>query len=278
MTVELTIRLFATLKDRAGSERIHVSLPDGPLTAADVLAAVAADYPVLAPALRSALVAINRAFAGPETPVAAGDEVALFPPVSGGGFAAGERGGGGAGEEESQSPGPLREGSLPPRPVGEGQGEASLPTYFAVTPDPLDLEAIHARLGGPEIGALVSFTGFVRGRTQRDGLPPETLQLDYEAYEDMATEKMAQIAREIWTRWPMVRGVALVQRLGRLEVGDVTTFVACAGRHRDEGVFEAARYGIDRLKEIVPVWKKEIGADRSVWVEGHYRPTPDDNR
>ena len=69
----------------------------------------------------------------------------------------------------------------------------------------------------------------------------------------------------------------LAQRLGRLDVGDVTTFVACAGRHRDEGVFEAARYGIDRLKEIVPVWKKEIGANRSVWVEGHYRPTPDDN-
>ena len=249
--MELDIRLFATLKDRAGRERIHVSLPDGPLTTADVLAAVAADYPALAPALRSALVAVNRAFAGPETPVVAGDEVALFPPVSGG------QGGSGAGEQ--------------------GRVAQPHPTYFAITPDPLDLEAIHARLGGPEIGAIVSFTGFVRGRTQRDGLPPETLRLEYEAYEDMATAKMAQIAREIWARWPMVRGVALVQRLGRLEVGDVTTFVACAGRHRDEGVFEAARYGIDRLKEIVPVWKKEIGADRSVWVEGHYRPTPDDN-
>ena len=249
--MELDIRLFATLKDRAGRERIHVSLPDGPLTTADVLAAVAADYPALAPALRSALVAVNRAFAGPETPVVAGDEVALFPPVSGG------QGGSGAGEQ--------------------GRVAQPHPTYFAITSDPLDLEAIHARLGGPEIGAIVSFTGFVRGQTQRDGLPPETLRLEYEAYENMATEKMAQIAREIWARWPLVRGVALVQRLGRLEVGDVTTFVACAGRHRDEGVFEAARYGIDRLKEIVPVWKKEIGADRSVWVEGDYRPTPEDN-
>ena len=78
-TMELDIRLFATLKDRAGRERIHVSLPDGPLTTADVLAAVAADYPVLAPALRSALVAVNRAFAGPAPPVAAGGEAALFP-------------------------------------------------------------------------------------------------------------------------------------------------------------------------------------------------------
>ena len=85
---------------------------------------------------------------------------------------------------------------------------------------------------------------------------------------------MGQIAREIWARWPEVRGVALVQRLGPVWRGwSTTTFVACAGAHRDVGVFEAARYGIDRLKEIVPVWKKEVGADRSVWVEGHYRPT-----
>ncbi len=225
-------------------------------TAADVLATVAADYPALAPALRSALIAVNRAFAGAETPVRAGDEVALFPPVSGGALSL-----------------TLSQGERGPEPEGEGLH----PTYFAVTTAPLDLDAIHARLSGPEIGAIVSFTGFVRGQTQRDGLPPETLYLDYEAYEGMAEDKMAQIAREIWVRWPLVRGVALVQRLGRLDVGAVTTFVACAGRHRDEGVFEAARYGIDRLKEIVPVWKKEVGADRSTWVEGHYRPTPEDN-
>jgi len=253
VTIELTIRLFATLKDRAGGDRIHVMLPDNPTTVTALLDAVRERYPALAPALPSALVAVNRAFAGPETPVGAADEVALFPPVSG--------------------------GHLPPSP-GEGWGEGHAfphPTYFAVAPEPLDIEAVHARLGGPEIGAIVSFTGFVRGQTRRDGLPPETLHLDYEAYEDMAEEKMAQIAREIWARWPEVRGVALVQRLGRLEVGQVTTFVACAGRHRDQGVFEAARYGIDRLKEIVPVWKKEVGADRGVWVEGHYRPTPADN-
>ncbi len=247
MSVELEIRLFATLKDRAGSDRIRVELPDRAATAADVIRAVAAGYPALAPALPSALLAVNRAFAAPDTPVKAGDEVALFPPVSGG------------------------QGDAP---AGEG---ADFATYFAVSPDPLDIDAVHARLGGPDIGAIVSFTGFVRGRTRRDGLPAETLHLEYEAYEAMAVEKMAQIAGEIRARWPMVCGVALVQRLGRLGVGEVTTFVACAGRHRDQGVFEAARYGIDRLKEIVPVWKKEVGADRSVWVEGHYRPTTADN-
>ncbi len=234
--MEITIRLFATLKDRVQSEYIKVSLPSDPSTVATLLDAVGADYPALAPALRSSLVAVNRAFAGPDTPVAAGDEVAIFPPVSGG---------------NEQSP---------------------HPTYFAVTFEPFDIEAIHARLTGPEIGAVVSFTGFVRGRTQRDGLPEETLYLDYEAYETMAEEKMAQIAREIWARWPEVRGVALVQRLGRVDIGGNTTLVACAGAHRDVGVFEAARYGIDRLKEIVPVWKKEVGAGRSLWIEGHYHP------
>ncbi|RIK23718.1 MAG: hypothetical protein DCC51_02745 [Anaerolineae bacterium] len=241
--MEIEVRLFATLKDRAGSGRIRVALPADSTTVAKLLDAVAADYPALAPALPSTLVSVNRSFAGHETPVSAADEVALFPPVSGGA----------------------------PDMAG------LFLTHFALTEEPFDIEAIHARLSGPEIGAIVSFTGFVRGRTRREGLPTETLQLDYEAYESMAMEKMAQIADEIRSRWPEVRGVALVQRLGRVGVGEHTTFVACAGAHRDVGIFEAARYGIDRLKEIVPVWKKEIGADRSVWVEGHYRPTIADN-
>ena len=88
---------------------------------------------------------------------------------------------------------------------------------------------------------------------------------------------MRQIALEIWERWPLVKGIAIVQQLGKLTVGDHTTFVACASGHRDQGVFDAARYGIDRLKEIVPVWKKEVGPDESVWVEGHYHPTVEDN-
>jgi len=238
--MELEIRLFATLKDLARSDSIRISLPAESVTVRAMLDAVRQAYPALAPALPTSLVAVNRAFAGPETLIAIGDEVALFPPVSG--------------------------GDVEP-----------YPTYFAVTANPLDLAAIQARLVGPEIGAVVSFTGFVRGQTRRDGLPPETLHLDYEAYEAMAEEKMAQIAREIWSRWPAVRGVALVQRVGRLEVGEVTTFVACAGGHRDQGAFEAARYGIDRLKEIVPVWKKEVGTDRSLWIEGHYQPTTADN-
>ncbi len=240
--MDVQIKLFATLKDKAGSNKITVTVAE-PATVTTLLEAVGAAYPALQTSLPIALVSVNKAFAGEDTAVSPGDEVALFPPVSG----------------------------------GSGEAELPHPTYFAVTTEPLDIEAIYAQLTSPEIGAVVSFTGFVRGQTQRDGLPPETIYLEYEAYNEMAELKMAQIAREIWEKWPLVKGIAIVQRIGRLDISENTTFVACASGHRDQGVFDAARYGIDRLKEIVPVWKKEVGEDESVWVEGHYRPTEADN-
>lgn len=239
--MEFEVRLFASLKDRAGAERVAVKV-DNPATVKQLTEALAASYPKLEAALPSALVAVNHDFAFPDTPLAAGDEVALFPPVSG----------------------------------GATTDEMPHPTYFDVTGDKLDVEAITSCLLEPEVGAVVFFQGSVRGETQRTGLPDQTIFLEYEAYEQMARQKMAQIAREIWERWPLVRGVAIVQRIGKLDVGETTTFVACAAGHRDQGAFEAARYGIDRLKEIVPIWKKEVGADRSVWVEGDYHPTTAD--
>lgn len=89
---------------------------------------------------------------------------------------------------------------------------------------------------------------------------------------------MRQVADEIRARWPSVEGVAVVQRIGPLDPGTPTVLIACTAAHRDTGVFEAARYGIDRLKEIVPVWKKEIGPNGEVWVEGHYQPASADRR
>ncbi len=238
--MEITVRLFATLKDSAGRGRVTTRVAE-PASVESLLQALARDFPMLAPGLPTAVVAVNRVFAERETPVQAGDEVAIFPPVSGGNAAY-------------------------PHPV-----------YFSLAAEPPDLAAIHRHLAGPDVGAIVTFSGTVRGQTARDGLPPETISLEYEAYEEMALERMGQIAREIWAAWPRVKGVAIVQRIGTLTVGDATTLVACAAGHRDEGAFEAARYGIDRLKEIVPVWKKEISRDHQVWVEGVYQPGPADN-
>lgn len=83
---------------------------------------------------------------------------------------------------------------------------------------------------------------------------------------------MKQVADEIRARWPVVEGVAIVQRIGKLYPRTPTVLIACTAAHRDTGVFEAARYGIDRLKEIVPIWKKEVSPDGEFWVEGEYIP------
>ncbi len=242
MPIELEIKLFATLRDRAGRNRVVVSVPE-PASVESLLEVTGKKYPELAPALPTSLVAVNKAYASLETILKPGDEIALFPPVSGG-----------------------------------SSGARQFPTLFLVTSDKIDVDDLYRHLAQPDVGAIVTFCGFVRGETQRAGLPSETLHLEYEAYEEMASSKMAQIAEEIWEHFPLGKGIAIVQRIGRLDIGQTTTLVACAAAHRDQGAFEAARYGIDRLKEIVPVWKKEVGADHSLWIEGHYRPTIDDNR
>jgi molybdopterin synthase catalytic subunit len=147
------------------------------------------------------------------------------------------------------------------------------PTIIFLTEIDLDLNALLAQITLPTTGASAIFTGMVRGQTLC-GDAYETTYLDYEAYQPMAETKMRQIADEIRQKWPTIEGIAIIQRIGRLYPGMPTTLIACTSAHRDSGVFEAARYGIDRLKEIVPVWKKEIGSQGEEWVEGHYRPKP----
>ncbi len=148
---------------------------------------------------------------------------------------------------------------------------ATYPTICIITEDTLDLNAITTQIAAPTTGAVVIFTGIVREMTTR-GEAHETTYLEYEAYQPMAEATMRQIADEIRARWPSVEGIVLVQRIGHLEPGTPTTAIACAAPHRDSGVFEAARYGIERLKEIVPVWKKEVGPQGQKWVEGTHRP------
>jgi molybdopterin synthase catalytic subunit len=150
---------------------------------------------------------------------------------------------------------------------------AELPTIFEITESELDLNDLLAQITLPSSGAAALFTGMVRGVTER-GEAHHTLYLEYEAYRPMAEAKMKQVAEEIRQRWPSVQGIAIVQRIGRLYPCTPTVLIACTAAHRDTGVFEAARYGIDRLKEIVPVWKKEVGPNGETWVEGDYIPRP----
>jgi molybdopterin synthase catalytic subunit len=147
------------------------------------------------------------------------------------------------------------------------------PTIYSVTESEIDLNSLLAQITLTSTGAAAIFTGMVRGETGR-GNPHATVYLEYEAYIPMAESKMKQVADEIRLRWPTVEGIAIVQRIGKLYPETPTVLIACTAAHRDTGVFEAARYGIDRLKEIVPVWKKEVGPDGEEWVEGDYRPEP----
>jgi molybdopterin synthase catalytic subunit len=148
-----------------------------------------------------------------------------------------------------------------------------LPTLVAITEDEIDLNALIAEVTLDSTGASAIFTGMVRGITTREN-PHETVYLEYESYKPMAEAKMSQVANEIRSRWPAVEGIAIVQRIGRLYPRTPTVLIACTAAHRDTGVFEAARYGIDRLKEIVPVWKKEVGPTGETWIEGEYIPKP----
>lgn len=147
------------------------------------------------------------------------------------------------------------------------------PTIFSITEDEIDLNDLVDRITLPSTGAAAIFTGMVRGVTARDN-PHETVYLEYEAYKPMAEAKMKQVADEIRAKWPVIEGIAIVQRIGRLYPRTPTVLIACSSAHRDTGVFDAARYGIDRLKEIVPVWKKEVGPQGEEWVEGDYIPKP----
>jgi len=147
------------------------------------------------------------------------------------------------------------------------------PTIYSITEDEIDLDALLAAITLKSTGAAAIFTGMVRGVTSR-GDAHETVYLEYESYVPMAEAKMKQVADEIRERWPTIEGIAIVQRIGRLYPKTPTVLIACTAAHRDTGVFDAARYGIDRLKEIVPVWKKEVGPNGEEWVEGEYVPKP----
>jgi molybdopterin synthase catalytic subunit len=134
-----------------------------------------------------------------------------------------------------------------------------------ITRDPLDEAAVNElrrALAHPSVGGVVAFEGVVRDTNKGKRIR----YLEYEAYPEMAEAEMARIAAEVTRRWGADR-VALVHRVGRLEIGEcsVVAMVACA--HRAEA-FEACRYAIDTLKSTVPIWKKEIAEDGEEWIEG----------
>jgi molybdopterin synthase catalytic subunit len=189
-------------------------------------------FPRLREMASSIVLARNHEFATTGEPLSEGDEVALLPPVSGGSL--------------------LHEISDP-----EGH-------FFALTRDPINPRQLEARVLEGYDGAIVTFQGVVRNNTRGRA----TIRLEYECYEAMAIRKMAEIGREIAAQHSISR-IAMVHRLGTMEIGEASVVIVVAAPHR-KPAFDASLEGINRLKRLVPVWKKEFFADGEVWVEGEW--------
>lgn len=133
---------------------------------------------------------------------------------------------------------------------------------FKITENFIAPDALHNSVLKDYNGAIATFAGVVRNNS-RD---KRTDYLVYEAYKDMAEKKMAEIGDAVKERWH-IDDIAVLHRIGRLEIGEISVLIAVGSPHRAEA-FEVCRYFIDRLKEVVPIWKKEVGQDGEVWIEG----------
>lgn len=187
-------------------------------------------FPGLAKMRGALLTAVNEEVRDRAWRLADGDEVAFLPPVSG--------------------------GSLP---SGNGSGGAD---FFLITRDPIPTARLAESLKAPEDGAAVVFEGIVRNHLGQR----RTLYLEYEAYERMAVTKMTEIGDEARARFAVDR-IGIVHRLGRIEINETSVAIIVTAEHR-RAAFEACHFLIDRLKQVVPIWKKEYFEGGAVWAEG----------
>jgi len=159
---------------------------------------------------------------------------------------------------------PLREGDevafMPPVSGGASKD------FFRITRAPIFAAELARELSAPEDGAIVVFEGIVRNHSRGRA----TLYLEYEAYEPMAIGKMEELGREAKQKFA-IDGIGMIHRLGRLEIGETSVAIIVTAEHR-RAAFEACQFAIDRLKQVVPIWKKEYFADGAVWAEGEGHP------
>jgi molybdopterin synthase catalytic subunit len=209
--MQITVMLFAMLRERAGARELTLELPDG-ASVRDALAELgdlAAGLPLV--------MAVNREYAPEDHVLDPGDELALIPPVSG--------------------------------------GEAAV-VHARVTGEPLSLDALAARVRDPRAGAVVTFQGVTR----------DVDRLEYEAYVEMAEERIGAIVAEALERHGLCAAAA-EHRVGEVPLCEPSVTVAASAAHRGEA-FAGAREIIDRIKSEAPIWKKEVEGGKGRWVEG----------
>jgi molybdopterin synthase catalytic subunit/molybdopterin converting factor small subunit len=232
--MRVRVLFFGQLKEIVGRGEDYAELVDG-ARLEDLFASYGQRYPRLAGFRHSVVASVNQSFADWASPLAMGDEVAFLPPVSGG----------------AGTPAVARSEAV-----------------VELVRERIQTGEISARLKAPEDGAIVVFEGIVRNESQGR----RTLYLEYQAYEAMALKQMGVIAAAMRSQFG-ADSVALVHRLGRLEIGETSVLIAVTAAHR-RAAFEACRYGIDTLKRTVPIWKKEYFEDGAVWAQGEVPPPP----
>ena len=226
--MQINVKLFAGLKDIVGGD-LEESFEGTEVTVAQLTQQLAASHPKLEPYLTGLAVAVNEEYIlGNSELLHDGDEVALIPPISGGG-------------------------------ISEGSTETP---HYLVTADELDPKALRDLVRSDLSGAVVVFEGVVRNR--HEGYDVE--RIEYEAYDSMAVKQLQAVAEAILKELP-VHDIAVHHRTGNVEIGEVSLLVAVSSEHRAEA-FAAALRVVDRVKESVPVWKKEFAPDGAIWQEG----------
>ena len=226
--MRVRVLFFGRLKDIVGTAEEQAELSDG-ARVEDLFERYGRSFPELAKFRASVVASVNQEFAEWRKPLAAGDEIAFLPPVSGGAMSA---------------------------------GAAVEDDLYGLVRTTIETAEIVSQLKAAPDGAVVVFEGIVRnhsaGRT--------TLYLEYEAYEAMAMGKMREIGAEMRQKFS-IRRFAMIHRLGRLEIGETAVLIAVCSAHR-AAAFDACRFGIDTLKRNVPIWKKEFFRDGASWAEG----------
>ncbi|HEX8890084.1 MAG TPA: molybdopterin converting factor subunit 1 [Pyrinomonadaceae bacterium] len=237
-TIHVHVLFFGAAREVAGHDEVDLNLRS-PATAANAFAEILSRYPELRRFGRSLLFAVNQEYARGEMEVREGDELAIFPPVSGG-----------AGEPDAESE----------------KHEAVEPDFFELTTEPIDVGAVARRVVPPVCGATVTLDGYVREWTRGR----RTLYLIYEAYAPMALSEMRRLGREAHERFEIAH-IGVVHRTGCLEIGETSVCISVSAPHR-RTAFEACEWAIRELKRTVPIWKKEFYEDGEVWVEGEGAP------
>jgi molybdopterin synthase catalytic subunit len=227
--IRVCVLFFGGAKDIAGTNSLELALAS-PAQLSDASVALFDKFPELKRFGRSLLLAVNQEYAEPNTQIKANDEIAVFPPVSGG---------------------------------SETICDYRCPNdFFELTTDAIDVGAVARRVVLPECGATVTLDGYARKWTSGR----ETDHLIYEAYEPMALSEMQKLGAQAHKQFEVAH-VGIVHRTGRLEIGETSVVIAVCAPHR-RAAFEACEWLIKELKRTVPIWKKEVFQDGEVWVEG----------